>query len=65
MALDPIHPRRFSSLAWTRQMNSDLTEKYRLVAMDMRGPWLVGKTADLKAAEAIRATLPDRVPVAV
>lgn len=32
-----IHGFSQCSLAWTRQLNSELAEKYRLVAMDMRG----------------------------
>src|SRR4030081_1220662 len=33
-----IHGLSQRSLAWTRQMNSELAENYRLVAMDIRGP---------------------------
>jgi len=33
-------------LAWSRQLNSDLASRYRLVAMDMRGHGLSGKPRD-------------------
>ena len=33
-------------LAWSRQMNSDLADKYRLVAMDLRGHGLSDKPRD-------------------
>jgi len=32
-----IHGFSQCSLAWARQMNSELANEYRLVAMDMRG----------------------------
>lgn len=38
-----IHGFSQSCLAWTRQMNSDLADNYRLVAMDMRGHGLSDK----------------------
>lgn len=38
-----IHGLSQCSLAWTRQLNSELAEKYRLVAMDMRGHGLSEK----------------------
>ena len=38
-----IHGFSQSWLAWTRQMNSDLAQDYRLVAMDMRGHGLSDK----------------------
>jgi pimeloyl-ACP methyl ester carboxylesterase len=38
-----IHGFSQCSLAWTRQMNSDLADTYRLVAMDMRGHGLSEK----------------------
>ena len=33
-------------LAWSRQLNSDLADRYRLVAMDMRGHGLSEKPRD-------------------
>ena len=33
-------------LAWSRQLNSDLAEDYRLVAMDLRGHGLSDKPRD-------------------
>src|SRR6266850_3582326 len=38
-----IHGFSQSSLAWSRQMNSDLADDFRLVAMDMRGHGLSDK----------------------
>jgi pimeloyl-ACP methyl ester carboxylesterase len=32
-----IHGFSQCSLAWSRQLNSDLADRYRLIAMDMRG----------------------------
>jgi pimeloyl-ACP methyl ester carboxylesterase len=38
-----IHGFSQSGLAWTRQMNSELADSYRLVAMDLRGHGLSDK----------------------
>jgi non-heme chloroperoxidase len=41
-----IHGNSQCSLAWNRQMHSDLAGRYRLVAMDMRGHGLSAKPRD-------------------
>ena len=41
-----IHGFSQCSLAWSRQLNSDLADRYRLVAMDMRGHGLSEKPRD-------------------
>jgi len=41
-----IHGFSQCSLAWSRQLNSELADDYRLVAMDMRGHGLSDKPAD-------------------
>ena len=41
-----IHGFSQCRLAWSRQMNSDLADDYRLVAMDMRGHGLSDKPSD-------------------
>jgi pimeloyl-ACP methyl ester carboxylesterase len=44
-----IHGFSQSWLAWSRQMNSDLADRYRLIAMDMRGHGLSEKPRDAYA----------------
>ena len=42
-----VHPRRFAvSLAWSRQLDSELARDHRLVAMDLRGHGLSEKPRD-------------------
>lgn len=41
-----IHGFSQSSLAWSRQMNSDLAQDYRLIAIDLRGHGLSDKPVD-------------------
>ena len=57
-----IHGLSQCSLAWTRQMVSDLADTYRLVAMDMRGHGLSEKPREGYAdsrlwAEDVRAVI--------
>ena len=55
-----IHGFSQCRLAWGRQMNSELAEDYRLVAMDLRGHGLSGKPREGEgqspARRALRAT---------
>jgi non-heme chloroperoxidase len=57
-----IHGFSQCSLAWTRQLNSELAEHFRLVAMDMRGHGLSEKPRDAYAdsrlwADDVRAAI--------
>lgn len=57
-----IHGFSQCSLAWTRQMDSELADNHRLVAMDLRGHGLSGKPRDAYAdsklwADDVRAVI--------